>query len=223
MKNLHGLSILMGLLVAALALGPAAASEKVTFHGGNSLLVQRTLTQGDMIVLHLLDGGTIKLPRSAIQSMEHMDRRAAMEEWKRERRGRTVPSNSSGRTAATLGWQEKMQLLASGPPPVDTGTEPEPRLLRERRFSTSPVPSITPYGARSPNDLDVLPPGQTRDIYNVPLTMHTRSDPGGGAGQSGSSRSTADPRIRQFYENGGERQSGGGRNKTWNRSAYGGE
>jgi hypothetical protein len=225
MKKLHGPPILLGLLALALVLGPAAAAEKVTFHGGNSLLVQRALVQGDLVVLHLLDGGTIKLPHTAIQSMEHMDRRAAMEEWKRERRGETVRSGGSERTAANIGWQEKMTLLASGSPPVDTGTEPEPQLLRQRRFSSSPVPSITPYGARAPTDLDVLPPGQTRDIYNVPLTMHTRSDAGGGSAAERpdpgeGSRAITDPRVRQFYKDGGERQAGG-RRKAWDRSAYG--
>jgi len=211
----------LAVLAAALILAPGLwAAERVVFPGGHSILVQRTQVVDDQIVLHLLEGGTIALPRSAVESREYLDREEALKEWKKGRGGDTVVSNPEGKTARDLSWQEKMRILESGPPPVDTGTEPEVEALLSRsgiRAESGSTSTIAPYGVTAPTELDLTPPGQQRDIRGVRLQMAPGYHNSTGISLDAARRA----RVERFFGPDGEPRQG--RSKAWDRSALGAE
>jgi hypothetical protein len=213
----------IGLIALALVLflaGGLPAAEKVVFPGGHSILVQRTQVVDDQIVLHLLEGGTIALPRSAVESREYLDREEALKEWKKGRGGDTVTSNPEGKTARDLTWQEKMRILESGPPPVDTGTEPEVEALLNRsgfKGAAGSTGTIAPYGVSAPTELDLVPPGQERDLRGIRLQMA----PGNYNATGLSPRAAQRARVQRFFGPDGEPTLTAGRSKAWDRSALG--
>lgn len=213
MQKISALTIAC-LLVGACAAG---AAERVVFPGGQDILVREVRAQGEFLELHLLEGGTILLPKSAVASRSHVDPREALEEWKSERRGATVAGRRGGdapRSERDLDWEERMKLLSEAEErPFDAGFERDMGVLRGRGGARGDRPgsggTLQPYGHRAPTEADVHPPGMKRDVRRIPLATWTpgsrqASDykPGAGPARQGAGR--MDPRIRAFYENGGE-------------------
>lgn len=200
-----------GLLAFAVCAAPAGAAERVVFHGGHSILVRQVEAKGDLLVLELLEGGTITLPKSAVESRERVDAASAMEEWKKEHRSTTVASRDSDlQDAASLSWEEKMKVLESGPPPMDTGTEPSASLIRTRGYSkplTNGLSTQAPYGLTAPTDVQVRRPAEKRVISQDLISHVPPHSHGGVAGSKGG----LDPRVRAFIRNGNEPPSGGDR------------
>jgi len=111
MLKAQGLS--RALLLAGLAglvfAGAAAAAQKVTFASGTQLVVSRVEAKENVLVLHLLEGGQIAVPKAVVAKVESMSNAEAMEEWKRA-------LHRSGTTASAEGEEGKEGTPAYQPP-----------------------------------------------------------------------------------------------------------
>ena len=126
------------------------ALERIKFSGGKQLLVRRVETQSNgVLVLHLIEGGHIRVPGTAVLERIDVDKEAAMKEWQRFH-VTTVPSRRMGVT------QFDGNRVREGQ--TETHREVLPRLHRNRHQ----IPGLQPRPDRkNPNSLtpDYATPG----------------------------------------------------------------
>lgn len=192
MKTRSALLVLGTLLLTS---ATAEAAERIVFAGGHEMLVKEVKGVSEHeLEITLLEGGIIRLPRSAIQDRAMVDPIEAMKEWKARQKGQTVTSN--GVDASSLSWEKKMRLLSSVEAPIDTGTEPEATLLQNRRGYSAPprpgsVSNIAPYGTTAPSDLSPSIFTGKRDLRTAPIEEAVRPHRSG----SGGSRISSGPTL----------------------------
>jgi hypothetical protein len=86
----------------------AGAADRVSFASGMELVVKKVEEKENVVVLHLLEGGQIAVPREVVVEVKALSQTEAMEAWERARQAH--PAAPEGEP----GLQEKMEKARPG-------------------------------------------------------------------------------------------------------------